>query len=410
MQFECFLYLCSEFQAHSVMETLFETSQALINRVDTTFIREKHNTIDWNARLLAILGSRGVGKTTLMLQHIRLYDDLSTTLYVVADDFYFTTHRLEDLARQFVLHGGKRLYIDEIHKYKGWSVEIKNIYDKIPDLQVVYSGSSILELEKGGADLSRRKLEYYLPGLSFREYVNIRYRWQLPNYTLAEILSGKVVFPIDEVRPLQAFRDYLQQGYFPFFQEGNYAHRLNGVLKQIVEDDIPKFADMDVASVQKLRKLLYVLAQSVPFKPNYAKLARDLDISRNTLPKYFLLLEKAGLISILREKARGIKVLEKIEKVYLQNPNQAYILSDSQPNVGTLRETIFFAWTRIDHFVSASPVSDFEVDGLTFEIGGHKKGNKQIADIPDGKGFVVKDDTEYVYRNAIPLWMFGFLY
>ena len=203
------------------METLFATSRELINRVSTAFVREKHDEIDWNSRLIAILGARGTGKTTMILQHIRLYDDTSQTLYVMADDFYFATHRLVDLARQFMLQGGKHLYIDEIHKYKGWSTEIKNIYDMMPDLKVVYSGSSILDLEKGGADLSRRKLEYTLPGLSFREYLNISQSWNLPRYTLEEILAGKVDFPYTQARPLQLFAQYLREGYFPFFQEDN---------------------------------------------------------------------------------------------------------------------------------------------------------------------------------------------
>lgn len=392
------------------METLIATSRELVNRVDTNYIRDFHNQINWNSRLVAILGSRGVGKTTLMLQHIKLHDDASKSLYVVADDFYFTTHRIEDFARSFMLQGGKNLYIDEIHKYKGWSTEIKNIYDKMPDLKVTYSGSSILELEKGGADLSRRKVEYTLPGLSFREYVNISKGWNLPAYTLQEIIAGKVDFPTEKARPLQLFTEYLRYGYYPFFKEGDYGMRLKSVIKQIVEEDIPKFADMEIASVQKLKKLLYMLAQSVPFKPNYSKLERDLGISRNALPKYLLYLEKAGLIAILREKAKGIKILEKMEKVYLQNPNQAYVLSEDLPNIGNIRETIFITWMQTGHFISSSAVSDFEVDGLTFEIGGKKKGKKQIAEIPQGQGFIVKDDTEYVYQNAIPLWMFGFIY
>ena len=392
------------------MESLFATSQLLISRVDTTYVRDKHNEIDWNSRLVAILGARGTGKTTMILQHIRLHNTNSQALYVMADDFYFTSHRLEELAHKFMLLGGKYLYIDEIHKYKGWSTEIKNIYDKMPDLHVVYSGSSILDLEKGGADLSRRKLEYIMPGLSFREYLNISQGWNLPRYTLEEILAGKVDFPYKEARPLQLFASYLREGYYPFFKEGNYTMRLNGIIKQVVEDDVPKFADMEIASVQKLKKLLYVLAQNVPFKPNYAKLERDLGISRNTLPKYMQYLEKAGLIGVLREKVQGIKLLEKIEKIYLNNPNEAYILSDETPNIGTLRETIFFAWLRVEHFVSSSPVSDFEVDGLTFEIGGKNKGKKQLATLPSDKAYVVKDDTEYVFQNFIPLWMFGFVY
>lgn len=392
------------------MESLFITSRELIERVDTTYVRGIHEKIDWDSRLIAILGPRGTGKTTLMLQHIRLYDNTPETLYVTADDFYFTTHRLEELAHRFMLQGGKHLYIDEIHKYKGWSTEIKNIYDKMPDLHVVYSGSSILDLERGGADLSRRKLEYLLPGLSFREYLNITRGWKLHSYSLEEILAGKVEFPYSEARPLHLFSEYLREGYYPFFREGNYKMRLQGVMKQIVEDDIPKFAEMEVASAQKLKKLLYVLAQSVPFKPNNSKLERDLRISRNSLPTYMLYLEKAGLIALLREKASGIKLLEKIEKVYLNNTNEAYALSETTPDIGTIRETVFFAWMRVGNFISSSPVSDFEVDGYTFEVGGRNKTRKQIATLPLEKSFVVKDDIEYIYQNSIPLWMFGFIY
>lgn len=392
------------------MESLFITSRELIEWVDTTYVRGIHEKIDWDSRLIAILGPRGTGKTTLMLQHIRLYDNTPETLYVTADDFYFTTHRLEELAHRFMLQGGKHLYIDEIHKYKGWSTEIKNIYDKMPDLHVVYSGSSILDLERGGADLSRRKLEYILPGLSFCEYLNITRGWKLHSYSLEEILAGKVEFPYSEARPLHLFSEYLREGYYPFFREGNYKMRLQGVMKQIVEDDIPKFAEMEVASAQKLKKLLYVLAQSVPFKPNNSKLERDLRISRNSLPTYMLYLEKAGLIALLREKASGIKLLEKIEKVYLNNTNEAYALSETTPDIGTIRETVFFAWMRVGNFISSSPVSDFEVDGYTFEVGGRNKTRKQIATLPLEKSFVVKDDIEYIYQNSIPLWMFGFIY
>lgn len=354
------------------------------------------------------MGSRGVGKTTLLLQHIKLYDRLEETLFVTADDFYFSTHRLFDLAYQFYAQGGKRLYIDEIHKYKGWSTEIKNIYDQLPGLSVVYTGSSVLDLEKGGADLSRRKVEYHLPGLSFREYLNISQGWQLPAYTLQEILAGSVAFPYEKERPLKLFRDYMEHGYYPFFQDTEYYLRLQSVVRQIVEVDIPMYADMNVASSVKLKKLLYALAQSVPFKPNYAKLERDLGISRNTLPDYVNYLEKAGLVNVLWEKAAGMKLLEKVDKIYLNNTNMAYVVCNTVPDIGNLRETLFFAWMRVDHFVSSSPIADFEIDGRTFEVGGKRKGQRQIKEAAEG--YVVKDDTEYVFHNEIPLWMFGFVY
>lgn len=390
------------------MDSLIRTSRLLIDSVNTDFIRYIHDEISWNSRLVAILGSRGVGKTTLLLQHIKLHENIDDVLFVTADDFYFTTHRLFDLALDFSRNGGKKLYIDEIHKYSGWSREIKNIYDTIPDLKVVYTGSSILDLEKGGADLSRRKLEYLMPGLSFREYLNISQKLNLPSYTLDEILAGKVKFPYSDFKPIMHFKEYLKQGYYPFFNEDEYLLRLRGILKQIVEVDIPMFANMQITSGNKLKKLLYVIAQSSPFKPNNAKLERDLQLNRNSLPEYFEYLEKAGLINLLREKVSGIKILEKVEKVYLNNPNIAYALSETTPDIGNIRETIFFSLMRVKHMVASSTASDFEIDNYTFEVGGKNKKHKQIKDIPNS--YIVKDDIEYAHLNTIPLWMFGFVY
>lgn len=392
------------------METLIDSYKSLLYRTDTTFVRYLHERINWNSRLVAILGARGVGKTTLLLQHIKLHDDPEKSLYILADDFYFSENRLFDLAKEFFQQGGKKLYIDEIHKYKNWSVEIKNIYDKLPDLQVIYTGSSILELELGGADLSRRKLEYSMAGLSLREYINIAHGLNLPPYSLTEILDGKVDFPMTELRPLKLLSDYLRTGYYPFFREDDYAMRMNGILKQVVEFDIPQFADFNTASIQKLKKLLFMLAQNVPFKPNYSKLERDLDIRRNTLPTYMHLLEKAGLISLLPEKSDGIKLLEKVDKVYLQNPNIAYTLSTTSPEKGSVRESIFLAWLKESHSVTSSSTADFESEGYTFEIGGKNKGRRQLANADPEKAYVVKDDIEHASHHTIPLWMFGFLY
>lgn len=390
------------------MEELYATYRLLLDRTPLAFQRFLHRRINWNSRLVAILGARGVGKSTLMLQHIKMEENVDDALYVLADDFYFTSHRLYDVASDFYRHGGKVLFIDEIHKYKGWSVEVKNIYDRLPDLRVVYSGSSILDLEKGGADLSRRKVEYHLPGLSFREYVNLSQGSHLPEYAMDDILQGKVDYPSDMEKPLKLFRQYLSEGYYPFFLEGDYRQRLQGVLKQMVDEDIPNYAEMTYTSRAKLRKLLYVLAQTVPFKPNYSKLEKDLGVSRNVLPDYMDFLEKAGLLLSLRDRAKGMKMMEKVEKLYLQNPNLAYALSSTPPDIGSVRETIFLAWTKPFFTVTASPVSDFEIDGRTFEIGGKNKGRKQLQEAAEG--YVVKDDIDYAFRGTIPLWHFGFLY
>lgn len=392
------------------MNNLIETYKLLIDRVKVDFIRYLHDKINWNNRLVAILGARGVGKTTLILQHIKMYDDVATSLYVTADDFYFTTHRLFDLAKEFYQNGGKKLYIDEIHKYSGWSVEIKNIYDLLPDLHVVYTGSSILDLEQGGADLSRRKVEYHLKGLSFREYLNLTLHLNLPSYSLEEVLKGDVKFPYAEYRPLVHFKEYLKGGYYPYCLESDdYAIRLRSVLKQIVEFDVPSFAKMNVTSSAKLKKLLYVIAQSVPFKPNFSVLERELGISRNVLPDYLMYLEKAQLITMVREKANGIKILEKIDKIYLNNPNLSYALSDVEPNMGTIRENIFIQFfLELYPIVSSPTQADFEVDGYTFEVGGKNKTSHQINNVENA--YIAKDDIEYASLREIPLWMFGFLY
>lgn len=392
------------------MNRLIETYRLLLNRVNTDFVRYLHDKINWENRLVSILGARGTGKTTLLLQHIKMCDDHATSLYVTADDFYFTTHRLFDLAKEFYQSGGKKLYIDEIHKYNGWSSEIKNIYDLLPDLRIVYTGSSILDLEQGGADLSRRKVEYHLKGLSFREYLNITLHENLPSYSLEDVLAGKVAFPYVEHRPLALFKQYLKVGYYPYFIESDdYSLRLRSVLKQVVEFDIPSFAKMNITSSAKLKKLLYVVAQSVPFKPNFSVLERELGISRNILPDYLMYLEKAQLITMIREKATGIKILQKIDKIYLNNPNLFYVLADGEPNIGTIRENIFIQFLQDLHPIVSSPTqADFEVNDYTFEVGGKNKTTQQIKELENS--YLVKDDIEYATSREIPLWMFGFLY
>ena len=372
------------------------------------FFRSFHETINWDNRLIGLLGPKGVGKSTLLLQHIRKTHPFDEALYVQADDFYFTTHRLFDLAYDFFAHGGKYLYIDEIHKYPNWSTEIKQIYDQLPLLHVVYSGSSLLDLERGGADLSRRTREYTMPGLSFREYLNLSLGWDLKTAILDEVLAGKVDFPYGEQRPLKYFRTYMRKGYYPFFNDPDYLPKLKKVVMTTVEEDIPRYAAMSIASREQLKKLMYVLSQSVPYKPNYSELERDLGIPRNSLPDYIAYLEKARLLAALRDKTSGNGVLRKIDKIYLDNPNMAYALSDTDPDLGNMRETVFIAWMKDHYPLTASPISDFEIGDRTFEVGGKRKGKKQIQAAT--KGYVVKDDIEYAYQNIIPLWMFGFVY
>lgn len=405
MQFIVSLWVV--FNNQAVMEILIRTFHYYLENIDVTFVRYLHSQIEWDSRLISILGSRGVGKTTLLLQHIKLYDNIEEVLYVSADDLYFTNHRLYDLALELVRNGKKKLYIDEIHKYRNWSQEIKNIYDQMPKLQVVYTGSSILELERGGADLSRRKLEYYLAGLSFREYLIIVNKWELPVYKFDDVIGNRVKFPGNEL-PLKHFKEYLQNGCYPFCSEKGYFLRLNSVINQIIENDIPMFAGMNIGTARKLRTLLSIIADSVPFKPNYTNIAKSLDVNRSYVVDFLVYLEKAGLIKQLRADTGGIKLLGKVDKVYLDNTNLAYALSVEKPDIGNLRETFFFSTMGVTQKVAASSVSDFLIDKYTFEVGGKNKKKKQIADVPDS--YIVKDDIEYGFGNVLPLWAFGMTY
>lgn len=390
------------------METLQSTYRYLLEITPMSFLRDFHNSINWDCRLIGILGQKGVGKSTLLRQHIKQCEDIDTTLYVAADDIYFSANTLIGTAREFFAQGGKTLYIDEIHKYKGWSTEIKMMYDQLPALKVVYSGSSILDLAKGGADLSRRAVEYRLPVWSFREYLNLRLGWSLKKASLEEILRGDVDFPYGEHRPLAYFKDYKFCGCYPFWNEPEFRLRLRQIMTTTAEVDIPKYADMSIASAEKLKKLLYCLSQSVPVKINYSDLERDLSIPRNSLPEYISYLEKAELVSSLKMKVNGDAALRKMDKLYLNNSNMMYAMGEKTPNEGNVRETLFLCWTRVGHNVLESPISDFDIDGKTFEVGGRKKGKKQILSAE--QGYIVADDIDYAYQNKIPLWMFGFLY
>ena len=392
------------------MENLYNTFRIKLSLTPMSYFRSFHDIINWNSRLICIMGQKGVGKSTLMLQHIKQYDNLDETLYVSADNMYFAGHTLYELAGTFFSHGGKRLYIDEIHKYKGWSTEIKNIYDDYPSLQVVYSGSSLLALKQGNkADLSRRSIPYEMPGLSFREFLNIRNGWNLKTSTLEEILQGKVDFPYGEHRPIKYYKEYCRIGFYPFFKEGDAEIRLQNAILANIEDDIPKYAEMTVAAAAKLKKLMYILAKSVPFKPSNETLGRDLSLSRNVVPDYIGYLETSGLFNALRDPGYSDTILGKIEKLYLGNSNIAYSLSeDGIINGGNMRETNFLAWTRQVCKPTSSKISDFEINGITFEVGGKNKKGQQIKEAQSG--YLVKDDLEYASGHSIPIWMFGFLY
>lgn len=390
------------------MEALFSRFQRLLSETNTDFLRYLHDKIIWTDRMIAIVGARGVGKTTMMLQRIKLHHNISDTLYVTADDMYFADHKLLDLAEQFVKMGGKYLFIDEIHRYANWSKELKLIYDYFLHLQVVFTGSSMLDIYRGTDDLSRRVQLYALHGMSFREYLNLRYHLQLQPLSLADVLHHNV--PFDGVDyPLVAFKDYLNNGYYPFSREvGLYHERLRQIVQLILDVDIPQFANMNAATSQKLKQLLAIIAKSVPFKPNYSKIAAIMGVSRDVLPDYILYMERAGLVNRLFTATTGIRELGKVAKIYLNNTNLAYALGGSNTDIGNIRETFFFNQLSVKADVRESPVSDFLADGFTFEIGGRKKGGKQIADTDNA--YIVKDDIEFGFANTIPLHHFGMLY
>ena len=389
------------------MQTLFEYSNRLISNVDKKFTRYLYNRIHWENRLIGIVGPRGVGKTTLVLQYIKNNLDVRHTLYVSTEDFYFAKHRLSDLASDFVKWGGKYLFIDEIHKYPDWSNELKLIYDYHNHLKVVFTGSSVLDLKKGSADLSRRAVLYNLQGLSFREYLMLFHHIEVPVFNLNEILNHQVKVP-QIAHPLPLFADYLKRGYYPFALEPDFDLKLLQVVHQTLESDIPVYAGMNVSKGRQLKQLMAIIAESVPFKPNMTKISEILAISRNVIADYLLYMEEAGMLAQLREDTKGIRGLGKINKVYLDNTNLVYILAGENANKGNIRETFFLNQCRVHHQIVSSNLADFKMEDKDFEVGGKNKGLKQIKTAENG--FLVKDDIETGFFNTIPLWHFGLMY
>lgn len=389
------------------MERLYESFDKQLKMTLTDFIRYRYDEINWSGRMFGLVGPRGVGKTTMFLQYIKQNLNRRDTLYVSADNLYFADNSLVDLADKFSKQGGKHLFIDEIHKYKDWSRELKQLYDTYPDMQIAFTGSSILDIYKGTADLSRRAPIYEMQGLSFREYLGMFHHISAPAYSLEDILQHKVEIPGVE-HPLPLFADYLKRGYYPFGMDIDFDMELEQVINQTMEIDIPQYAEMNVSTGRKLKQLLVIIARSVPFKPVMQKLADMIGVSRNYLNDYLLYIEKSGMIGQVRDATGGIRGLGKVDKVYLDNTNLIYSLGRENMDVGNLRETFFYNQMRVRQDVIASKISDFQIGDRTFEIGGKNKVQKQIADAREG--YVVKDDIETGYGNVIPLWNFGMNY
>ena len=389
------------------MDELFSIYYELLKSTGTGFKRYLHGVINWNSRLLSITGARGTGKTTMLLQHIKLSGIRDSSIYVSADNILLSKTGLFELAGTFYRLGGKHIFIDEIHKYPNWSTEIKNIYDSYPGLQVVFTGSSILDLYHGSADLSRRLVSYHLHGLSFREYLLFNSNIRIEPTTLENIVNKRTNFEID--KPLLHFKKYLTTGYYPFFKEDDFNYRLNSAINAVLEIDIPKYLELKVSTIDKLKQLMQIIAESSPFKPNISKIAELLEISRNVLPNYLAYLDRAGLINRITGQTKGIRALGKTQKIYLDNTNLMSTLSLENYNTGNARETFFVNQLILNHTVNLHSQADFIIDNnYIFEIGGKNKDGKQIRNL--NNSFLVKDDIEHGFVNVVPLWNFGLLY
>lgn len=399
-----------------IMEMLNRIYIRLLEETDCKFQRYLHDQIDWNERLVGIKGARGVGKTTLVLQHIKLmFNDWSKAFYASLDNIWFSDHTLSELVEYLYTHGVTHVFFDEVHRYHSWVREIKNIYDSYPSLHIVFTGSSLLEINNAEADLSRRLRMYQLQGLSFREYLSINDIVHLPVLSLEDILSqhlGIAADIVSKIHVLPHFEKYLQQGYYPFFLEtksfDSYYERLQKVITTVIDNDIPAVEDIGYETLQKTKRLLSILAETVPYTPNISSLCETLSTTRNQLIKLLSLLERAALIRLLHAEDKNLKALGKPDKILFDNPNLMQALK--QPSdMGTIRESFFAAMLSHGHSIHYPRQGDLLVDRqFLFEIGGKSKGFTQIRNIPDS--YVAADEIETGFGNKIPLWLFGMLY
>lgn len=395
------------------IDYIYLVSNRKVNQISLDYKRPLYYEINWDNRLIGIKGPKGVGKSTLLLQHIKeTFTDRSKVLYVSLDNLWFSSNNLAELVEYHYTHGGTHIFLDEVHKYKEWQTALKNIYDDYPDLHIVYTGSSILKLKAGDGDLSRRLRSYEMTGLSFREYLLFEGLLDYPKVSLQEVISNHVSLASDivsQVKVLKYFGKYLESGYYPFYKEegDGYLQRVQEVVSQTIDLDIPALEDVEYDTLQKLKRLLMILAVQVPFIPKMNELYNELQTNREQGLKLLSLLEKAKLITMLKSPAKALKNLSAPEKLYLDNTNMMYALSDTV-EIGTVRETFFMNQLSVSHEVSLPAKGDFKVDGkFLFEVGGRKKTFNQIKDEPDS--FLAVDSLEIGNSNRIPLWLLGFL-
>jgi len=396
------------------MDRLFATYFRLLSETKLDFKRYLYSQINWNNRLILIKGPKGVGKTTMLLQHIKeSFNQPQKALYASVDHIWFSTNNLLDLADYHQAHGGTHLFLDEIHKCKDWDRQLKNIYDSYPNLNVTVTGSNMLELEKLSADMSRRCRQYTLKGLSFREYLLLEGVADLPVLTLERVLgehsaiAGKIT---SQVKPLEYFEKYQNRGYYPFYKEegDGFADRMQQVVTTILENEIPAVSGIEYESVYKAKQLLGILAERAPYTINISSMTELLSVSRNTMLKLLDLMDKAAVIRRLFSSKTGMKMLSKPEKILFDNTSLMSSLT-LHADAGTMRETFFASQLSVDHELRMPQQGDFLVDDtILFEVGGRKKKFTQIKDIPNS--YVVANELEIGYGNKIPLWIFGLLY
>lgn len=396
------------------MDVLFEFQENLLRPVTNDFRRYLHDQINWRQRMIGIKGPRGAGKTTLLLQYLKFDLGLpSNALYITADHTWFYNHTLLETANDWYKQGGEILFIDEVHKYPNWSVELKNIYDGLPDMKVVFSASSALDIYRGEADLSRRVISYSLAGLSFREFLLFTNKIGFNPVKIEDIiqdhrnLSRKIT---DGFRLLPAFQKYLQVGYLPIIAEGeeSYLLKINQIINTIVDTDLAYIATYNSGTATKVKKLLGVIAESVPFKPNIAALSRKLDLSRDSVYQYIYQLRDAKLLNTLNSEGKGVSTLQKPDKIFLENTNLAFALKDN-PDIGNIRETFVLNQLLNSGLKVSSPSEgDFKVDGLIIEVGGKNKNTSQINHLDNY--LIAADDIEIGSGKKVPIWLFGFLY
>lgn len=395
------------------MQRLIDHYNRLIVSTNLDKKRYLFYRINWSHRLIGITGPRGTGKTTLLLQHIKQEKMQSTALYASLDNLYFAQHTLSDLAHEFYVNGGTHLFLDEVHRYADWAVEIKNLYDSYPDLHIVFTGSSILEIYKAQADLSRRSVMYSLSGLSFREFLDFENLVQLPACSLEDVLSGHLEIASDivaKMKVLPAFRNYLQYGYYPFYKEGIdvYYDRLTAIINVILENDLPAVVSLQHATILKIKRLLVHLSSLVPYTPNINDLSGLIETDRKSLLSYLQYLSRANLLLQFHSDNKRLSELAKPTKLYMDNSNLLFSLSGNT-NSGTLRETFFANQLSQTHSLSIPVTGDFQVDGrYLFEVGGKGKTFQQIRNIENS--YVAYDDMEIGLGHKIPLWLFGLLY